>query len=199
MTLKYTFLITFRLQLIEMVEQEYEAITALEKGNYENCIFRNCDFSNADFRDFNFIECEFYECDLTSAQITRTGFKEVYFKDCKLQGLQFCYASDFLFQIRFDACNLKMSSFYQMNLRKYHFLNCDLREVDFVEADLTAANFEKCDLKDAIFEFTNLTEADLSTSKNIRLDPEKNTIKGARFQLTSLPGLLSKYQINVTV
>lgn len=180
-----------------MLEKEYESISELEKGNYEACIFRNCDFKAQDFRDFNFIDCEFYDSDLSSSQITRTGFKGVLFSQCKLQGLQFCYASDFLFQIRFEECNLKMSSFYQMNLRNYHFFNCDLREVDFVEADLQGAKLEECNLEGTIFEFTNLQEADLSTSINYEIDPDKNKLKNASFSLDELPGLLKKHQINV--
>ncbi len=181
-----------------MLDKTFESLKELAKGDYECCEFRQCDFSNHDFSDFNFIDCEFVECDLSSAKITRTGFKEVRFDHCKLQGLQFCYASDFLFQIDCENSNLRAASFYQMNLKKQSFANCEMEDVDFVEADLTEAKLLACKLKGTLFEMTNLSGADFTGSSGFDIDPEKNRLKGAKFSINALPGLLIKHQIKIS-
>ncbi|GHU58990.1 hypothetical protein FACS189411_15280 [Bacteroidia bacterium] len=82
-------------------------------------------------------------------------------------------------------------------MKNTRFKNTQLQEVDFVEADLTGSIFENCDLTRTIFERTILEKADFRTSYNYSLDPEANRIKKAKFSLTGLPGLLSKYNIEI--
>ncbi|WP_435357676.1 pentapeptide repeat-containing protein [Emticicia sp. SJ17W-69] len=78
------------------------------------------------------------------------------------------------------------------------FKNCKLHEADFNETDLTAAIFENCDLAGAIFEKTILEKADFRTAFNFSIDPELNRIKKAKFSLTSIKGLLDKYNLEIT-
>jgi hypothetical protein len=40
-------------------------------------------------------------------------------------------------------------------------------------------------------------KADLSTSFNYQIDPERNKLKGARFSLHGIGGLLHKYDIKI--
>ena len=47
----------------------------LEKGEYENCVFRQCDFSNADLSEIKFSDCEFIGCNLSLAKLMKTAFR----------------------------------------------------------------------------------------------------------------------------
>lgn len=75
------------------------------------------------------------------------------------------------------------------------FLDSKLIEVDFTEADLTKVNFDNCDLSGAIFERTNLEKANFNTAFNYSIDPEDNKIKGAKFSISGLAGLLENHKI----
>jgi fluoroquinolone resistance protein len=170
----------------------------LPKGEYENCDFDACVFLSADLTDVNFVECSFTNCDLSMANINRTAFKEVTFTACKMLGLRFENCNKFLLAMRFDGCQLNLSSFYQLSLKNTSFQNCSLHEADFAETDLTNATFSNCDLAGAIFDNTILEKADLRTAYNYAIDPEKNQIRKAKFSLPEAISLLQKYDIAVS-
>ena len=182
-------------------EQHFEKIDFSEnpliKGEYEHCTFVNCVFANADLSDFVFAECEFKGCNMSLAKITRTAFRDVSFIDCKLLGLHFEGCNNFLFAVDFDTCFLNLSSFYKLGLKKMKFKDCSLHEVDFTESDLNTATFDNCDLAHATFDRTNLEKTDFRTSFNYSIDPEANKIKGAKFSLNGIPGLLHRYNIEI--
>lgn len=171
------------------------ATSPLPAGEYEGCTFVDCNFSNADLRAFTFSECEFIECNFSVCKTENTAFKNVRFKHCKLLGIRFDYCNPFLFQVQFEQCSLRLSSFYQLKLKQTVFNTCSLEEVDFTEADLTGATLSGCDLRLAIFDQTILEKADLRHSYHWSIDPESNRIKGAKFSLNHVAGLLEKYRI----
>jgi len=119
------------------------------------------------------------------------------FSNCKLLGVNFSECNDFLLSLGFEDCQLNMTSFFKLKLKSIKFINCTLRESDFGSADLSAALFERCDLHKAIFDGTNLEKADLSSSSNYVIDPERNRIRNAVFGMHGLPGLLLKYNIKI--
>ena len=72
-----------------------------------------------------------------------------------------------------------------------------MHEVDFTETDLLGSIFDNCDLHAAVFENTIVEKADFRNAYNYSIDPEKNYIQKARFAVAGLPGLLSKYNIDI--
>jgi len=112
-------------------------------------------------------------------------------------GLNFEKCNAFAFSIKIDNCQLNHSSFYKQKLQKTLFTKSKLLEVDFSECDLNSSVFDDCDLLNAIFDNTNLQNADFRNSHNFTIDPENNRIKGAKFTLQSVIGLLTKYNIKI--
>lgn len=182
-------------------DQQFKGIdyteSPLPKGEYENCQFSNCNFSNSDLSEIVFVECEFHHCDLSMSKLSKTAFREVEFNQSKLLGLHFEDCNEFLFEVRFSACLLNLSSFFNRKLKNTRFTNCKLHEVDFVNADLSHTTFADCDLLGATFDQSNLEKADLSTAFNYIIDPESNRIKKAKFSSSGLIGLLQRYDIEV--
>ena len=82
-------------------------------------------------------------------------------------------------------------------MRKAIFKDCTLHETDFTETDLTGSLFENCDLAGAVFSITVLENADLRSSVNFNIDPERNKIKKAKFSILGVTGLLMKYNIQI--
>ncbi|MNS73342.1 Pentapeptide repeats (8 copies) [compost metagenome] len=89
------------------------------------------------------------------------------------------------------------TSFYKTKLPQTNFTSCSLAEADFTGADFKGSVFRDCDLRMAHFEQTNLEKADLSSSINIAMDPNKNQLKNAVFSMHNLPGLLAVYKIKI--
>ena len=112
-------------------------------------------------------------------------------------GLNFDKCSDFAFSIKVDNCQLNHSSFYKQKLSKTLFAKSKLQEVDFTQCDLSSSVFDDCDLLNAIFYNTDIQNADFRNSHNFTIDPENNRIKGAKFTLQSVGGLLAKYDIKI--
>ncbi len=177
-------------------KQDFSA-SPLTKGEYEACQFLNCSFAEGDLKNIRFTDCQFKGCNLSLAKLGGSTFKDVVFEDCKLMGLHFETCNELLFTVEFRNCVLDLCSFYRRKMKKTRFENCSLREADFSEADLSACLFENCDLENTTFENTLLEKADLRTSFNYRIDPERNRLKGTRFSIHGLPGLLEKYGILV--
>jgi fluoroquinolone resistance protein len=166
------------------------------QGEYEDCTFINCDFSNANLSNVTFTGCLFSGCNLSLCKLVKTTFNDVKFKHCKMIGLQLDTCNPFM-SFSFESCSLNHSSFYKLRIKKTVFKSCQLYEVDFSESDLTDSVFENCDFKGATFDNTILDKADLRTSYNYSIDPNMNRIRKAKFSLSSLPGLLDKYDITV--
>lgn len=171
----------------------------LEKGEYENCLFQNCNFTEYNLSEFKFLDCDFVDCNLSLAILNGTAFRTVRLKDCKMLGLQFDNCNDFGLAFSFNNCQLNHSVFFQLKIKKTNFKNCQLHETDFSEADLSNANFEDCDLSQAVFQNTNLEKADFRNAFNYSIDPESNNIKGAKFHLAEVSGLLTKYKIQIDI
>ena len=182
-------------------EKAFERIDFSEKplaeADYDSCTFTGCNFLNSDLSGTRFIDCEFRECNLSTANLTKTSFQDTRFRDCKMLGLYFQKCNPLGFMIGVENCQLDHSSFYKVNLILTTFLNSKLHDVDFTEAELKNAVFDNCDLLNSVFENTHLEKADFSTSFNYSIDPEINRIKGAKFSLPAVVGLLNKYGIEI--
>ena len=171
------------------------SLNKLPKGEYENCTFDSCSFSRSDLTNISFMECTFMGCDLSNAQFKNTSIKETVFENCKMLGLRFDHCNPFLLSFKFKGCTLNLSSFYKVKLKNSTFNDCKLIEVDFTDADATAVRFHHCNLEKAIFENTILEKADFRSAYGYSFDPEKNSIKKARFSKEGIIGLLAKYDL----
>lgn len=172
-------------------------VAPLHKGEYENCSFINCDFSATAFAGIVFIDCSFTNCNLSLVKLGNTVLRDVVFTGCKMLGLHFETCNQYGLSVKFTDCTLNHSSFYKTKIKKTQFKNCQLHEIDLTECDLTEASFYNCDFAKAAFENTVLEKADFRTSYNFSIDPMRNRIAKAKFSLSSVAGLLGRYDIMI--
>ena len=178
----------------ENVLTGYTAPQLLALGReFEQYRFVGCDLTEANLANLRFEDCLFERCNLSSARLQNTGLQNVAFADCKLLGASFAACQDMLLALHFDHCQLRYASFAGKRLTGTRFAACSLAEADFTNADLSRAVFADCDLTNTIFHQTQLAEADFTSATGFSIDPEANTLTGARFALTGLPRLLEKY------
>ena len=186
----------------ELIEQQLFARqdyteSPLPKGEYDTCNFRDCNFAGSDLSGIRFLDCTFAGCDLSNAKLMKSSFQETIFKECKLLGLHYNDCDQLGMTVRFENCKLDHASFYQVKLNHTIFQSTSLQEVDFTEGDLRNVIFDQCDLLNATFDNTNLERANLSTALNYSIDPENNRIRGAKFSLPGVAGLLNSFQIEI--
>lgn len=177
--------------------QIFERIESLELSKYEQCQFKDCNFEGQNFSNYKFFDCTFINCNLSLIKTDGLGIQDCIFSSCKLLGLQLHKLNTFNLGFSFENCTLDHSSFQNLNIKKTQFINCSLKEVDFEKTDLSHSKFENCNLERALFYQTNLEHTDFYTAYNYTIDPESNKLKGAKFSLAGIPGLLEKYKIKI--
>jgi len=184
-------------QYIEDELFENRIFTAEELANttFEACRFINCDYSEKKLIATRFIDCSFSDCNFTMAVLNEVQLANARFSDCKLLGVNFGRCSTFLFEVGFNKCVLDYASFEKLKMAKTPFVDCNLKGCDFAGTDLNLSTIIRSNLTEAIFDGTNLKGADLSTAYAYTIDPDRNLIKGAKFSLNGIGGLLDKYGI----
>ncbi len=173
------------------------AVNSLKKGEYERCTFSDCCWGGVDLSGFIFIDCTFNSCDLSNAGLKNTAFRTVSFNQCKMIGLHFEDCAPGLFFVSFDNCQLQLGSFHGHKMKATSFKNCRLTESNFSDCDLRNADFSYAELQLARFDNCQLEDADFRAASGLELDPERNRLQGAHFNLEQLPALLHEYQIRV--
>lgn len=177
----------------EHFQDHFFAESGFTTGHYDGCTFERCDYTETSLGDCVFVDCRFKSCNLSGIQVLNTAFREVRFEECKALGVQWTDTKPMLLAMIFVGCQLDLGNFVGCPLTKSSFKSCTLFEADFAEADLSGVALSKCDLAGAQFEHTNLTEADLSSTTNYRIDPEQNRIEGAHVSWPEAMGLLHTY------
>lgn len=174
-------------------EKEFEDLRGqeLEEVEYIRCLL-----IGTDARDAKFIDCVFEHSTLSSVKVDRAVLQAT-FKDCKIEGINFFTAKREVLSLSFENCLIRYSSFAELKLKETIFKGCTLEQVDFADADLTQADFTDCTINDCTFRSTNLTKADFRSARGYQIDPRINKVKGARFSLPDLLGLLSSFEIDV--
>jgi len=92
----------------------------IPNADFEACCFTHSNFSDTDLSGYNFTDYIFEDCNISTARIVQTTFNEVVFRNCKMLGLHFETANEFLFTVSFENCNLNLCSFYQRKMKKNH-------------------------------------------------------------------------------
>lgn len=178
-------------------DEIFDGVSFLAQAEYENCSFRNLRFPEFDFSGYQFSDCTFLNCDFSLSKWNKTALRTVLFSDCKLIGSNFENLNPFGLHLEFVSSLLDQSVFYKLDIPKTVFRNCRLVEVDFTDAHLAESDFEDSDLSGAVFENTDVQKADFSTARYFHIRPERNKMKGAKFSVNGLPGLLDSYGIVV--
>jgi uncharacterized protein YjbI with pentapeptide repeats len=176
-------------------------INALDKcfeNKYmENILFKDCDFSNQNLSSISFIGCEFVNCNLSGVKLYDTRLNEVVFNESKLVGVDFGLFNDFICKMEFRRSIMDFSVFPKKKLAKTQFIECSMKECSFEETDLSGVLFDKVDLERTSFIGCNLSKADFYTAYHYEIDAEANLLTHARFSLSEVKGLLSKYKLKI--
>jgi fluoroquinolone resistance protein len=169
----------------------------LTQFSFEDCIFDRCDFTDAQMMGAQFLDCTFKACNLSNVNLRNGSFRNINFQNCKLLGVQWGDLKS-LMQLNFEECNLSYNVFSGVKLKKTRMTQCTLREAEFLNADFSESDFQGSDFLGARFMGTALLKADFRDAKNYSIDPTSNKIRGAKFSVPEVMGLLDAFGIEWT-
>ena len=118
---------------------------------------------------------------------------DVVFHTCRLQAVDFgALARDPVgVSVRFEACDLSVASFRDLDLRQAAFDGGRAQEAAFVAVDLHGIQMRGLDLSGAEIRGCDLRDADLRGSSGVVLSPCDNRVRGLRIDLPDAVGLLA--------
>lgn len=97
------------------------AESSLTGKQFTDCTFTNCDFSNCNMACNTFVDCIFDGCNLAVIKRNSTTLNNVVFKNCKILGVNFSEAIDFLFNVTFKVSVLDYASFARKKMLETRF------------------------------------------------------------------------------
>ncbi|ODN42163.1 pentapeptide repeat-containing protein, partial [Piscirickettsia litoralis] len=166
----------------------------LNKVTFENCQFIDCDFSESALNQCKFIDCSFKNSNLSLAKLNNSLVNEVEFNACKMTGVNWNQARwsniTLASPIFFKACDVSLSSFYELKLPELSMIDCKAHDVDFRGCDLTRADFTRTDFEKAEFMHTRLNHADFREAINYIINPVENSLTRAKFSFPEVVNLL---------
>ena len=168
-----------------------------DNATFEDCTFDTCLLQNVDFSGCKFINCQFTGCDLSNIKVVGTAFQEIYFSNCKMIGIQFDTINPLLFEVSFTQLHVRSNIFLcrygQILSLRQKSVPCSMQIL--TEAKLQDSVWIGSDLLNAAFDQTVLNEADFRHASNLKLNPNQNQIRRAKFSQDALPGLLTDFDI----
>ena len=185
-------------QQFEDIQLENETLIS---NKFNDCTFTSLVFSEVVFEHCRFVNCSFQDCDLSLMQVPGTFFSDTKFNRCRIIGVDWTQADwsagGLRLPISFTGSSVDHSTFIGLGLPAVQFVNCSVKNVDFREANLAKAMLKGSDFSDSLFFNTDLTEADLRGAVNYHINPEQNTLAGARFSFPEAMSLL--YAMNIVL
>jgi uncharacterized protein YjbI with pentapeptide repeats len=144
-----------------------------ERAHFQRVLLNRTRLSGAKLFD---VRCE--ASDLSGAVWQKSRWQRVYFKGCKLTGMQLASfnGADVLFQ----ECTMEGMIFSSGKLRGVRFEKCRMHRSVFDRMDISEARFHQCDL----------TGADLTGSTLAGVDLRGSDIPDIRLDVRQLRGLI---------
>ena len=147
------------------------------------CSVSDSDLGEATLDRCSFEDVIFQRSDLGIIKLGGSAFRGVRFVDCKLTGIDWSRAHDLTFAVSFTNCVLDFSAFVGLKLKGLRATGGKAHSVVFADSDLRDAAFSDMDLADTTFTGCDLRGADLSSCRNVKLEPNTNRLHGTRLPL----------------
>lgn len=150
----------------------------------------------SDLSDHKYLDCTVRNSVISGCAIDRAVLS-VHFEQCKIEGLNFFTVKTSLLAVSFERCVIRHCSFAGLKLHNTRFTHCELINVDFADADLTSADFQSSRFVESTFNNTTLTKANFREAIGYMIDPQRNKVRGARFDLPEVLSLLLPFGIRI--
>ena len=173
-----------------------ETLTDLRENDLESVTLTGCTLIDTNASGAKLIDCIFEQSTLSSVKLDGSVI-QAKFVTSKIEGINFFTAKRSLLYLSFENCLIRYSSFAELKLKETKFTGCTLQDIDFSDADLTQADFSNSTFQNCVFRNTNLSKADFRGARGYSIDPRGNKVKGGRFDIPEVLGLLDAFEIEL--
>ncbi|MCK5780593.1 MAG: pentapeptide repeat-containing protein [Psychrilyobacter sp.] len=169
----------------------------IEGNEFYSCTFTNVNFQGESFSGVTLEMCRFKSCQFNEVKFEDTKIVEVLFEDCDITSVDFSKINKFVVDFEFKGSYLKYCNLSKLNLSKFKFCDSIIKEVIFYDTNLKEVDFSACDLMGTSFELCNLEKSNFLGAKRYRINPMTNKLKGAKFNIPEVTGLLQELGIKI--
>ena len=151
--------------------------------------------SSTTLKRWVFEDCRFVQCDMSNIKLNEVSLHQCEFSDCRLIGVDWRLAKAFNFSVSFEQCQLGYSNFSGLSLNNLVVHSSECSHVDFSEATLIAADFSESMLAGAIFDRSDMKNANFSTARQVRFDPQANILQDTQLSIEDALALVRLFGI----
>ena len=145
------------------VDQADLAGRRLKGTAIEESLLTKVDFSQTQIERFALKDCRLVDCDLTACGLAESSWHVVEAMGCRCSGLQLQNSQ--LKNILFKSCKLDLVNFRFAKLENVRFEDCLINELDFYNATLKNVDFIGSTIEDIGFAGAHLKNVDLSEAQ----------------------------------
>jgi len=144
------------------IEDTWLTSSDVEKTSLTECLLSKVDFTQVNVRRFDVPDCDFRACNFTASKFPEGSWHRVSIDGARCSGLQITNGT--LKNVDFKNCKLEMVNFRFSHLENVAFENCVIDDVDFYDAKLKNVEFVNCTINKITFASARMMNVDISES-----------------------------------
>ena len=175
-------------RISEKLQDGGDLLTALERGDAENLLFKNQMISGEILEDVEIKGCIFQNCRILGGRLTRISVWDSSFRSCDFSN---CVIEDGYFQrVEFLGCKLTGTSSVSSVLKDVYLEDCSCRMWNLSNATIKTVGFNRCDCTSAVFSMWDRKNLSFYESRFSGCNFFKTPLKDIDFSTCSIDGLM---------
>jgi len=134
----------------------------LQKKSFSELMLNKVDFTQVIVQRFDASDCDFRACNFTASKFPESSWHRVSIDGARCSGLQI--TNGVLKNVDFKNCKLEMVNFRFSHLENVGFEDCVINDVDFYDARLKNVEFVNCTINKVTFASARMMSVDISKS-----------------------------------
>jgi len=144
------------------IEDTWPTSAELEKKSFSELRLTKVDFTQVTVTKFDVTDCDFKACNFTASKFPESSWHRVSIDGARCSGLQ--VTNGMLKNVDFKNCKLEMVNFRFSRLENVAFEDCVINDVDFYDAQLKNVEFVNCTINNVTFASARMMSVDISKS-----------------------------------
>jgi uncharacterized protein YjbI with pentapeptide repeats len=165
------------------IENTWLTSADLQKKSVSESLLMKVDFTQVTVPKFDVTDCDFRACNFTASKFPESSWHRVSIDGARCSGLQI--TNGILKNVDFKNCKLEMVNFRFSRLENVAFEDCVINDVDFYDAQLKNVEFVNCTINKVTFASARMISVDISKS-NVEGINGINSLRGVTMSYDQL-------------
>jgi len=144
------------------IQETWLTSAELNKKSFSETRLTKVDFTQVNVPKFDVTDCDFKVCNFTASKFPESSWHRVSIDGARCSGLQI--TNGLLKNVDFRNCKLEMVNFRFSRLENVAFEDCVINDVDFYDAQLKNVEFVNCTINKVTFASARMMSVDISKS-----------------------------------